>query len=549
MALDELLSTLDSVDYKPRTLQLDFPTNLTKDLSVDARAFLHTAHDKEGFTVLDLTSDSWKDDPVALDFFFSRDEDVRVEILTFLTLFVHEYTHRVDFLISPFGLQYYANSLREYWLCQEFFPDILDDPNTVEHVRFLAGLTESLPQSSFERGNFAEGWERLEDIIHTFYAWGDASAIKPLGKYIQEGWGESIKGPGDPFGVGISLEPVTVLKFFHTFRVPGADKFWYLRPLTIFETKAVVNSLLFILHLLGQRGVEACLSYYEKVYLQRKAKLPQDCFFLLDLGARLYNHNDFHTLLKQGHYEMLRSTLGILSTVCWYALQAPPSLKEEDSRVANPILRLWVSFTYMLALVQGRLQMPFNSTAEALLLLDEWEHAKSFHQKPIKDIVLDCRRVIDNMIELNRKHTWNPGIRRHFNHVFELMRPHFTERDLSYVSFMGMPEHGNPLFGCRTDKDWEVIYDDYKVPEAVNDWFSIRTDLFFKLWKPTADVIERLDAHYQAFLIPYNCECGGLTTQWASRHAREFRIRCAFCGQTKTWRREDLKIINFSSET
>jgi hypothetical protein len=224
-------------------------------------------------------------------------------------LFVHEYTHRVDFVTSPFGLQYYAHTLREYWLCQEFFPRILDDPTTVNHVRFLAALAENLPEKSFEKAGLTELWADLESLIHIFYAWGDVSVTTPIGKYIQDGWGDA-NLHDDPFRIGISLKPVTVLKRFHTFRLSGEDKLWYLRPLTIFETKAVVNSLLFILHLLGDRGAEACLYYYEKVYLSRKGQLPRDYFFMLDLSARLYNCEDFHVLLKQRSYAMLLRSCG-----------------------------------------------------------------------------------------------------------------------------------------------------------------------------------------------------------------------------------------------
>jgi len=491
-------------------------------------------------TVGDLTSNTWKDKSDTLNFFFRCDEDVRVEILAFLTLFVHEYTHRIDFLISPFGLQFFVQTLSEYWRLQDFFPRILDNPKTVEHIRFLAGLADNVPDKDLEEASLKEIWDDLKGYIHIFYAWGDVSTITPIAKYFEDGWRNATN---IRFGAGVSLEPVTVLKIFETFRVPGEDKFCYLRPLTIFETKAVVNSLLFILHLLGERGAEASLYYYEKIYLRRKAQLPQDYFFLLDLSARLYDYDDFHSLLKQGDSAKLRSTLFLLSALCWYGLQAPPHLKTEDSRIGNPILRLWVGFNFMHAFTHQKLKTFFNSAAELLLLLDQQTYAASFYQKPINKIIPDCCKIIDNMIELNQERTWNPDVRRHFDHVFTLMRPHFSERDLSYVSPMGMPDYGNPLFGCRTDKDWEVTYDDYRAPEAVRDWFSIRTDLFFNLLKPADDVLKRLEAHYRAFLLVYFCECGqGSNMQWVSRFANQFNVKCRFCGTKKTLDRDDMSI-------
>jgi hypothetical protein len=177
------------------------------------------------------------------------------------------------------------------------------------------------------------------------------------------------------------------------------------------------------------------------------------------------------------------------------------------------------------------------------------KYAGLSYQKPIKDIIPVCRKVIDNMIEQNHKRTWNPAVRRHFNHIFMLMRPHFTERDLSYVSLMGMPDQGNPLFGCRTDKDWKVIYDDYQAPEAVKDWFSIRGELLFNRLNLTDDILDRLDALYLAFLLPYNCECGqGITPQWVSRWAHEFNVTCGFCRREKTFDREDVTFIPMGQE-
>ena len=199
---------------------------------------------------------------------------------------------------------------------------------------------------------------------------------------------------------------------------------------------------------------------------------------------------------------------------------------------------------FMCALVRGRLKAPFNSTAEALLLLDGSKKlTEEFYAKPIKDIIPACRKVIDNMIEMNQLHTWHPDVKKHFEHIFTLMRPHFVERDLSYVSYLGMPEHGNPLYECRTKEDWELTYEDYKTTEGVKEWFSIRTDLFFNLLKPADEVIKRLDNHFLAFLIPYNCECGqGITMQWASCFANEFKVSCGFCGQEKMLPREDFSI-------
>jgi hypothetical protein len=543
MSLAQVLDAFDKIAYSPRLLQLMFPPCLTEQLSPSARAFLQIAYDKAGYTVVDLAGDDWKDDDLTTDFFARCNEDVRTEILAFLTLFVHEYTHRIDFLISPFGLQYYVNSLREYWLVQEFFPRILDDPRTVDTVKFMAAFGEEIDEPALLDTGAKELWSELEGIIHIFYAWGDVSTIRPIGKYIESGWSDSIRGEFYPFGSGIALEPVTILRMFHTFRSPGNDKFWYLRPLTIFETKAVINSLMFILHLFGERGLEYCRQYYERVYLRRRAELPQDYFFLLDLSARMYNADDFQALLNKGSYPILRSTLIILSSICWFALQAPPHLKEEDQRTGNPILRLLLAFSFMSAYVKGQTNAE-GSAAEILLRLDGSKNAESLYVKPASEIVTGCCKVLRWIMETNEKRTWNPDVRQHFNHIFSVMLPHFEAREPNYVSRLGMPDEGSPILACRSEKDWELTYDKYETPAPVREWFSMRTDLFFNLLKPADEVIDRLDKHFMAFLVPYQCACGqGLTPQWVSRFARVFTLRCGFCGAKKAMRREEMTPI------
>jgi len=541
VALDDILHRFDEVSFSPRSLQIKYPTDVAESLSLDARAFFRIAHDKRETTALDFTSDEWTHDSQSRDFFFRCDEDSRTEILAFITLFIHEYTHRVDFLISPFGLQFYVNTLREYWVLQQLFPQALDDPRTLDKIRFLVALDENLDDEIHAQRLLKKDFESLKEIVHVSYAWGDMSHVKPLGRFIEEGWGDR-RGELDPFHLGVPMEPVTVLGLFNTFRVPGGDKSWYLRPLTIFETKAVVNSLLFILHLLGDAGPEECLRYYEKIYLRRRSQLSPDYFFLLDLGAQIYELKDFHSLLKAQHPAMLRSTLITLSSICWYALQAPPPLKGDDGRYSNPIFRLSAAFMFMTAVLRGKIRAPAASTAEMLLALDGQKLSQALYVKPIKEVIPNCRTIIAHAIELNQQRTWNPEMKGHFDHVLRLMQPHFVERPLDHVSFMGMPDSGNPLFGCRTKEDWELTYDDYDPPDAVHEWFDIRSDLMFSMLKPADDVIERLDKHFMAFFVGYECECGTMVSGWASRFFVEVDFTCR-CGQVRKVRRDDSTVI------
>lgn len=160
MGLTEIVETFDKVGYSPRLLELCLPQGFTEQLSGMALAFFEMAYDKHEYTAYDFLGDSWKDNGHACRFFSQCAEDVQTEILAFLTLFVHEYTHRIDFLISPFGLQYYVNSLREYWLIQEFVPTILDDPRSIDSVKFLADFHDRIDHPALANTGAKEIWDQ-----------------------------------------------------------------------------------------------------------------------------------------------------------------------------------------------------------------------------------------------------------------------------------------------------------------------------------------------------------------------------------------------------
>jgi hypothetical protein len=540
MALRELVAKLDSARFLPRTLELKIPADLSSNLSPEARFFIGIAIEQPT-TPYSLTDSAWTSDPDAKSFFEKCDEDVQLEILGFITLFVHENTHRIDFLISPFGLQYYTTLIREYWCLQEFLPELLDDPDTVNQVRFLAGLGEKAVTTP-DNSRLKRLWDHLRPLVHTSYAWGDLGTTKPLGKYIESGWGRDLEGVGDPFGLGLRLEFVTVLSFFHTFRIPE-EKLWYLRPLTIFETKAVVNTLLFIMRVGGDLGPKLCDLYFRKFYEEKRTELPRDYFLLLDLGARFYDQPSFAELLSTRQSELLRSVLLLVSTGCWYALQAPPVREGQDDRIGNPILRLWCAFMFLKDVARGRAGTDGEPTAVSLLRLEKSKMAKQLFQASISTALDNCSAVIRQVADLNRERTWNPEVRGHFEHIFKLMRPHFETRERSYVSPLGMPDHGNPFSGCRGPADWELTYDDYVVPSAVTDWFGIRSDLLFNLLAPPAAVIERLDRHFMALLVPLVCSCGAMTTQWHSRFAAMIESKCGKCGSVRRIPREAMTAI------
>src|SRR6185369_3492621 len=198
---------------------------------------------------------------------------------------------------------------------------------------------------------------------------------------------------------------------------PDNKNIWHLRPLTIFETKAVVNTLLYILDLLKEEGVDECISYYKTFYLNRKETLPEDYFFLLDMGAKIYDIDSFEKLLLTKNLPMIKSVLISLSGICWYSLHAPPVSSKENFCYSNPILRLWAAFLFVTKVMRGETTIPPLSMSEALSYIEIQEEFKNACQKPINQIVPDCLNIIDRMKQANQEKTWNPEVRAHFDHI------------------------------------------------------------------------------------------------------------------------------------
>ena len=546
----ELLSQLDTTSFHPRTLDIKMPYNLANE-NPTFGTFLQIAYDKNEFSILDFTNSDWTKDKIAHTYYWGLPPTRRMELLACLTSFIHEISHKFDFLTNPFGLNFYAQTLREYHKFQKFFPQILDNERTVTKLRYLISFEEELHEDDRDYNTLKKYWANLTQITQYFYSIGDAGTEPVLGKFIKEGWGGKASEL-NIFGDGTTVKLVTVLDSFQTFQPIEEPGLWYVRPATILEAKAVTNSLLFILNLFGEDGIDECRYYYETVCTDRsdKKKLGKDYLFLLDFISKIYDFKDFSQVLRAKKFDLVKSILVTISSICWYALQAPPAMIGDTFGISNPVFRLLSVTAFFRAYIKGRTKKRFESTSALMDYMDNFALKNQPVIKPINEIIPNCVKITDYMIELNEKETWNPSVRSHFDHIFKLMRPHFSNRKLSYQSFTGMPESGNSLDGCKRDFEHEILTTDYKCPKEAKEWFDIRSNFLFKLNRPTKSLITRLDNHFMAFYCPYICECGnGITGQWLSRHSSQHTLYCDYCDRKKIVDKENISILNMLKDS
>lgn len=538
MATELFVDVLGKTGYSPRTLNIELQGGeLFGSLSRPARVFLFLALGLEGdgpISVGQLYGKRWRDDANTMQRFRKLPEDARIEVLGFVTLMLHEITHHLDFLSTPFGLNFHIKTIREYWSLQDFVPILLENPELIperfvdfgshwDRVRASPPEDSQVPwYSRHERESeeLKKAWDSLRGQILTFEAWGDASNVEPLKWHIEKGW------PGSTETLklfGRELLPVTVHDFLATVTIPH-DASWYLRPLTLLETRAVAHSMRWVVHLLGDEGADALPGYFTKLY--RRAGIPADYFFLFDLIASGWNFATFEELLQKAAPDLREHALSILSCACWYALQAPPPMDQQSLLTSNPILRLLVVLMAYDDFLAGRNKRSFASFVELANTLDQSALPRQWGCRPIQDILRFCRQTVGTMMRLNESKTWNPDMRDHFRHMLELLRAQLVRRD-DYTSHVGMPDHGNPLFGLDEPEARELL-EGYTPAEEVVSWFNFRNNLLFK-YMPRSKVIERMEQHFGMNELIIPCSCGTLISRRVSRYAGRTQTTCPNC--------------------
>jgi hypothetical protein len=372
-----------------------------------------------GITLGQLYDRRWADDPPLMRAFRALPKADRVGVLGFVTFILHEMTHHIDFLTTPFGLNFHSKTIREYWSMQDFAPVLLENPELIParliefDAHFAAVYSAGkdaveIPwysMADWDSSELKSYWETLKDQVITLEAWGDASTVRPLGHQIALGWAGNTE-PQRLFGH--ELECVTVNGFLASIRPQGV-KDWYVRPLTLLETRAVANSLKWLLYLLGPDGQAEVHRYLVAIY--RRPDLPKDYLYLLDLISGGFGYESIESLVAGASRQVLEQVLMCSVTSCWFALQAPPPMDENSLLAANPMMRLLSVLHVLEDFTSGRSHGTFASFVELAEAIDRTELARELNLHSINEILDFCRRFTKIMLDLNKKNTWNPAVK------------------------------------------------------------------------------------------------------------------------------------------
>ncbi len=465
--MERLLEHYAQYEYKFHSLRFPDRTQEINLLSASAKQFI---------SKLDNTTLPFNQSKLN-DFYNRMNDSQRIEVLAYLTIDIHEFTHHVDLITTPFGVNFHAKSFFEYLQFQHFGYEILKIPELI-HGRLIDFDDNDIKNNPL----IYRSWKDLRSKIFFFNAcYGQFSKISNIAEYSSK-----------TFNILNKSYSTSILEgFMATIKIPNIEN-RYLRPITILETRGLINSLQWILYILGNddSAKKMVVEYVRRIY--GSDNISPDYKFLLDLFAAGYGKENFINFLSESNFSNLNQNLTVVSGFCWYALQSPPLMNENDLvDVASPIARLLIIIMAFQKLLQKSIkynQNPiiFESVLDIYNRSDTTEEFK-FVTRPIDEILNFCLDFIEYVQKINKVLIFNTQLRNHYEHIFNLQRQQINNRKpYGYLSPYGLPYYGNPLKGisyhplCYKEKDPEKqLLKNYTSGIVTQSWFDLRQDFVF----------------------------------------------------------------------
>lgn len=438
--------------------------------------------EEQYLTVADLNC-RWADHDVLIRRYWQMDHEQRAEALGVVCFFVHETTHHLDHLITPYGSAFHIASLKETLAFKTFAKHLLDTPENLSNRPLIL-------EPPIRRSNpIHAAWRELGLFTKRMDAWQHTWITK-----VEEGW----DGENRIFRVmNRSLEAVTVNNFFYTMRTPGTKD--YLGPVAILEARAMMHSLCWILFILGYDHSPEVIQPHPKNSLKdelllfmhtfyRREELRSEYRLVIDLFAGLWGLERFEELIQKMSVQHLFTVFLLIDGLCWYALQSPPSTCDVHEINKSPIARLLLAMIYLEDTIlppglKGE-KVRRDSTVEMLM---EIEHSSYITQKyllPVEDCLKVTLAETQKCIDLGYGNL-NASLREHFDRLFRIhqkqMRIRLTH---GYNSLLGLPETGNPSLSehhyVSTESEARDLLQGFHAKPELTDWFTARENLLYK---------------------------------------------------------------------
>ncbi|HEY1936404.1 MAG TPA: hypothetical protein VGJ33_00535 [Candidatus Angelobacter sp.] len=434
------------------------------------------------FTVADQNC-RWTDHTFLIDKYWQMDSKCRAEALGVVSSFVHETTHHVDHLITPYGAAFHIGSLKESLAFKTFATHLLEAPDCLSNRPLIL---EPPIQCSH---HMQVAWRELR----RFTEYMDAGQHTWITR-IEEGWGKEKR----LFSLmNRTLEAVTVNDFLYTVRPPGTTM--YLGPVAILEARAMMHSLCWILFTLGYDHSAEEIPTHPKNPLNdelllfmhtfyRREELRPEYRLVIDLLSGIWGQECFEDLIQNMSIQYLFSAFMLIDGLCWYALQSPPSACDVHEINKSPVARLLLAMIYFednvaLAVSKGD-KFRCESTAAMLTEMEQSSYMRERHLLPVADclkVTLDegKRCIFLGYDDLK------VSLREHFDHLLRIQQTQMTIRlTHGYNSLLGLPQTGNPALGAHpyvsSESEARDLLQGLHAGPELTDWFTARENLLYK---------------------------------------------------------------------
>lgn len=503
MSLRRLKERLFSSDYKPHSAYLDISfATLLDDLSAPARAVVELILREAGLgahvelsAFLGLPPLTKLGSELPLERYLSLSDSERAEVLCALTFDLHELTHHIDFLTTPFGANFHCRASNEYIDLQRFVPELLltageglDRPLVDWHPGFVVTPTPEL----------VSAWRPLRGKLYYFDTFRGSRS-----SHIKTGWLDPEED--DYIVADFRCRKVRVRDFLYSVEIPGYPG-TYLGLRAILESRAVAHSARHLLRLLGGGDLARReLQLYLQCFYPADEIAP-DYTFLFEISARLLSQDDFASALRQPT-RVVDKFFNVVSVLGWYALQAPPLTRTSllGRLESSPVSR-WLHGLRAFGQLADRSQ-PFPSNGAMLDAFDRRRQKGSclFGRTPrlpgIRAILPQTIDYVDVARRRNVRENSDERLRAHFELLLATLQRHLEARiRLGNECDLGMPPSGSPAFSNVPDSiDWEGPSLYHEVHDGVKEWFTFRENLLFRRFPSAAERQLRLE---ERFCIP-----------------------------------------------
>ena len=536
MALTDLLKHYGDAEYRPHSLRLSSAAMLPLHALSAGALYLvdimlsesganqrYTNSDGRDFPAVAFTPDvSWKKDGAVRTTYDRLSETEKAEVLGFLTFPIHEMTHHVDHLTTPFGILYHASCCAEYVAMQRFAPEICSSAES-----FINEPLASLRDCPVLGGSSA--WDNLRTWVRFF----DACRGAP-------NWAVDSSASANVQLFGVTLSYCRIYNSFESVRSLAFPRY-YLRPTSLLETRAVVHSLRYILFLFDKQEAarHAIQCYIDSYYPAGNSTL--DYTFVLDLFARMYSGiGSFTQLIAKAPTEAIDSWLLLLDGICWYSLQAPPRLDFGSSRAVGPVERFIFGALHFARRLARERELKIKSVVS---LLNGMDTDKTLQELGCTPIEPSLKHSLDHLADIrttSMANVSNKNIRSHFQHVFKAQTYFMRQRQgHGYNSFTGLPENGNVVGSLLRDREVDYLglhfakYG-YQPNRDVVDWFSDRESFLFRyrFGAENEALRNRLRARFPPLVGCESllCKCGVTVTGRVPSSTWRYYCRCPTCG-------------------